>query len=199
MGGTERCRFFLGWAMKYLMAILALGLSTPAALAQPDIARDAARCQACHETAGPSAVPRLNGQSVAYIIKRLNDFHDPTSQTPHATYFMWDIATSLGAAKARALAGYFAALPPASAKPADKAAALGDAFYHGEGGCQACHGAAGEGGDAAPRLTGQHGAYLRQQLVTFGLSLRYQPAMLPHTRALSEAQTAALVAYLGGD
>jgi len=185
--------------MRYLVAILALALTGGVALAQPDIARDAARCQACHETAGPSAVPRLNGQPASYIVKRLTDFHDPTSQTPHATYFMWDIATSLGAAKARALADYFAAQPPTPAKPAGKAATQGEAFYHGEGGCQACHGPAGEGSGGAPRLAGQHRLYLQQQLVTFGLSIRVQSAMLPHTRALTEAQSAALVAYLGGD
>lgn len=187
--------------MKFILGAAFLFLSGAAALAQDDVTAAAARCQACHETSGPSAVPTLNGQRADYILLRLKEFHDPASQTPHATYFMWDIATSLGTAKAKALAAHFAALPPPAARPSGRpAAAAGDTFYHGAGNCDGCHGDQGEGGPpAAPRLAGQHGLYLRQQLESFGLSVRYQSQMVTHSLKLTPDQVSAVVAYLSGD
>jgi cytochrome c553 len=177
----------------------ALLLMVSAGPALAGAAADAAKCQACHGVRGPSMAPVLNGQRADYILLRLKEFHDPASQSPHATYFMWDMASSIGAAQAKALAAYFAALPPPGPRLNMVHAVTGDTFYHGEGGCSACHGDKGEGGkDAAPRLMGQNPDYLQRQLENFSLSVRYQPAMVHHSLRLTPQQIEALVAYLGG-
>lgn len=161
-----------------------------------EIITQATKCQSCHE-AGVSGAPRLNGQRPDYILSRLQAFHDPASQTPHATYFMWDAASEIGAAKAAMVADYFGRLDAPAASGTGPLADEGRKIY--QTACQSCHGARGEGGDAgpAPRLAGQSMAYLRAQIAAFDLGVRVHPGMMAKAEKLTPHQIDALAAFLG--
>jgi len=176
-------------------AILGFVLLALPVSAQPP---QAARCESCHGTGGAGGAPRLNGLSAYYILHRLGEFHDPASQTPHATYYMSDQASGVSASKAHALAGYFAALPITPAQPQPVLATQGKRLYE-SGSCQSCHGAEGEGKGAAPRLAGQRRDYLVQQLANLSIMSRFHPAMSANVRDLTQEQAKALAAYLGAD
>ncbi len=168
-------------------------------------AKVAATCQSCHGATGDSAsrdVPRLNGQQAAYIQSRLRDFLDPTKEDPHATKTMWGVVSNLDRASFAEIASYFASQP--ATRPSPRARSAGEGakiFAHGASGvpaCQACHGAAGQGG-SAPRLAGQHGEYLTNQLERLQLGIRYSSTMHPTLKAITDAQMKAIVAYLAND
>lgn len=169
-----------------------------------EIAVEAGRCESCHG-GGLADAPRLNGQRPDYILARLKAFHDPASQTPSATKFMFDTASNLGAAKAAAIADYFGRLEPTQPRGAGSLWEKGRLLYQAQVGgvpsCESCHGAIAGGGDKgpAPRLAGQHNLYLSRQLTSLSLAVRFHPQMAPRARALSQDDIAALVAYLGGD
>jgi cytochrome c553 len=177
-----------------------LAASTPAA---PD---QAARCEVCHGPGGDSKIsgtPRLNGQRQDYLLLRLKEFADPTRSTPHATYQMWETATSLGDRVARDITQYFSSQKPTAAAPSGALSAVGEKLYR-QGGpeipaCQQCHGAAGEGSGLAPRLAGQHAAYIEQQLSAFMLGVRVSQPMNKHAWHMSPDQFKALSAFLARD
>jgi cytochrome c553 len=193
---------------KLSIAILLACLSHAAIAAEagPDTAL-VAKCESCHGPGGASRTPetpRLNGQNRDYLLMRLKEFADPTRNTPHATYQMWERATSLGDRVAAGIAAYFAGQPPTQAAPAGALAAAGEKIYRqGVGAqvpaCQQCHGAAGEGAGVVPRLAGQHAAYLEQQLSAFMLGVRVSPQMNKHAWHLDPDQFKAISAYLARD
>lgn len=169
------------------------------ALAQPP---QAAKCEICHATGGSSGAPRLNGLSAYYILRRLGDFHDPASQSPHATYYMADQASGVSASQAHALAGHFSSLPPTPAQPGPLAVKGKLLYEFGDGyirSCASCHGVQGEGNGSAPRLAGQRRSYLVQQLANLGMMSRFHPEMSVNVRHLSPDQAKALADYLGAD
>jgi cytochrome c553 len=188
-----------------LLAVSSVQAQVPPAATMPaEIAADATRCESCHG-GGLADAPRLNGQRPDYILLRLKAFHAPAGQTANATKFMFDNASSLDAAKAAAVADYFARLeptPPRGGGPlGEKGRRLYQASSAGVPSCESCHGVVGDGGDwgPAPRLAGQHNLYLSRQLSSLSLSVRVHPQMGSRARALSQDDIAALVAYLGGD
>jgi len=171
-------------------------------------AKVTAQCQACHGAGGDSetaSVPRLNGQQKDYLEKRLNDFLDPTREDPHATAAMGNIVSSIDNASFAAIAAYYAAQTPTVAQTGAAHAAEGRRIYeHGAAAqnvpaCAACHGAAGEGSGANPRLAGQHVLYLTRQLERLRLAMRESKTMYHDIKAMTDQQIAALAAYLGKD
>lgn len=195
--------------MKYsLLGALFAGLVATAVSAAPaDTAKIVARCETCHGPKGDSKsvdVPRLNGQPVEYLVGRLWAFLNVTNQTPHATSAMWQTVTDLSDSDKRTVADYFArqappAFHPAPQTSAGKALYLNGAPKQGLASCQSCHGANGEGKGAAPRLAGQHTAYLKTQMWALNFTLRDHPAMQPNAGRLSADEIDALAAYLGTD
>jgi cytochrome c553 len=166
-----------------------------------------AKCQECHAPGGSQstpATPRLNGQDAGYLFRRLNEFLDPTSGTPRATEHMWETATKLGDRTASQLARFFADQPVTPADPKIPLATRGAKIYRlgilGDvPACQSCHGPAGEGREAAPRLAGQRGDYLEEQLSAFMLQMRVSSAMNRHAWHMEPDQFRALRAYLSND
>jgi cytochrome c553 len=164
-------------------------------------------CESCHGPQGDSKsadVPRLNGQQSAYIKLRLKQFLDPTRGSPHATYEMWERSSQLGDRITDSLSRYFAGQAATPAAPNGSLAQQGEAIYrHGAGSeipaCQSCHGAEGEGQGAVPRLAGQHGEYLIQQMNALMLTMRVSAPMNHHAWHLKPDQIAALSAYLAND
>lgn len=183
--------------MKTYAVVFSIALAL-GGMARAQVASDVARCQGCHASERPDAAPRLNGQHADYILDRLRAFHDPASQSPHATYSMWDVATSLGASDARAAALYFDSLPATPLRPVGEAAKLGRRVYA-EYGCQACHGDNGEGHGNVPRLAGQRTLYLSQQMAALSLGVRYHPVMLDKARSLTKVDMDAMAAWLGSE
>lgn len=185
-------------------AVMALAGGESFAAAPP---AEITKCQACHGADGnsiSSEIPRLNGQSWLYIANRVRSFRDVTKQSPHATYFMFDVNSSINDAVLLDLAHYFASQPPSQATPAGSLAEQGRRLYqNGDGqmvqACRGCHGPAGEGAGAAPRLNGQHAVYLRRQMENFSMLTRVNETMNPHARNMTAEQMAALVAFLARD
>ncbi|MEI9991282.1 MAG: c-type cytochrome [Rhizomicrobium sp.] len=195
--------------MRIIGAVVGACLFSTMALAATDLpAPLVAKCQACHGDGGNSptgAVPRLNGQQAAYIAKRLHDFSNLASEDPHAMKAMWPVVSDLSNDTFDALAAYYAGQPPTKSRPQGPLAALGRKIYANGATteeirpCQACHGAQGEGGAAAPRLAGQHAAYLTSQLERLRLLTRVDDTMFHNARGMSDQQIRALVAYLAAD
>ena len=190
-----------------LILMIAAVAASPVALADAGIsAKVTGSCQGCHGAGGDSpsgSVPRLNGQQAGYIATRLHDFLDPTREDPHATKTMWGVVTKLDSATFPEIAAYFASQTPTPRGGGASRALEGKRlFAHGAPGipvCQSCHGAGGEGNGSVPRLAGQHREYLTNQLQRLQLGLRFSDVMHPTLKAMSDAQAAAIVAYLGKD
>ena len=192
--------------MKVKVPIFALlvtvAAANPASGAPLDVPAAAAKCQACHNS-GNAAMPRLEGQPAPYLATRIRSFADLTRQSPHA-YFMFDVNASLSDTTLVALAKYLAAQPTVESAGGGALAEEGERLYRsgngaGISGCQACHGARGEGAGEVPRLAGQRAAYLREQLEDFSMITRVHDTMNPHARNMTEDQINALVAFLSRD
>src|SRR5579883_2905428 len=142
-------------------------------------------CSTCHGAEGNSrigTVPRLNGQSATYLRARLESFRYPIKESPRAIHFMGIMGADLTSEVIDSLAGFYASqLPPGVPVKPNK---LGAAIYR-KGAkdipaCRECHGQAGEGSNSAPRLAGQHRAYLALQLQAFANAARISDPMTHH-------------------
>ena len=192
---------------KKLALVLTTGLVITAGgvfAAEPP--QELAKCQTCHGADGNGAsadMPRLNGQPWPFLANRVRSFRYPTQQTPHATFFMMDVNSSVSNTTLVSLAKYFAAQPLAVASPGGSLAEQGRKLYQTADGnlpsCQSCHGSAGEGHDSIPRLNGQHAVYLRKQLESFSMLARVNQTMNPHIRNMTAERIASLVAFLSKD
>jgi len=177
--------------MKNTYLLLAvLGAALLAGCANPTRSRDLANagvtaetlaqqvCSNCHGANGNSVspnFPNLAGQTKPYLAAQLRGFKERTRRDPAAVAYMWGLARSLTDAQIESLAAYYAALP-ARVQPAAAAVASVDAgreiYAHGVSGstapaCASCHGADGQGTEAAPRIAGQHATYVARQLVIY--------------------------------
>lgn len=164
-----------------------------------------ARCETCHGPGGNSAsgtVPRLNGQHVEYIKRRLNELQDPTREDPHATRAMGRIVHEYNTATLATVETYFSNQSPSQPSGSGARAAEGmKIFLMGAAAqnippCQTCHGDHAEGNGEIPRLAGQHAIYLSNQLQRLRLSMRESPTMYHPTRAMTDAQIESIVAFL---
>ena len=191
-------------AMAALLAVPPMG---PAASAELTAASPLVKeCQSCHGPRGDSRnadVPRLNGQQRDYLATRLKAFLDPARKLTHGgRMMMWNRPIADG--DVAELADYFSRQLPTPRAGYGTLADAGDAiFHHGAGpaipACAACHGQNGQGLGAAPRIAGQHGAYLTSSLKSFMVKSRIGAPMNRHTWDMTLSQVWALSAYLSGD
>ncbi len=191
-----------------IAAALVLGAALGSARAEPDAKAIAAGvCSACHGPQGRSispVFPRLAGQQPAYTVLQLQAFRGHVRGDPNAQAYMWGMSSQLSDETIQALADYYAAQKPAQ-EPAGNAGPLlaeGAQIYiqgiaaQSVPACASCHGAAGEGAGAFPRLAGQHADYLIGQLVGFQSGVRSNaPIMLNVVRTLSPEQMRAVSVY----
>lgn len=168
--------------MNKSVAVLGLVLAqlcNPAWAAEAGKALFEQRCVACHVGTGAGnealKAPNLTGLSQAYIQRQLTHFNkglrgdDPKDAEGQ---MMRAVASGLKDDEIKQLSEYIALLPRQPAPKSDKPAGFaGRGLYSG---CTSCHGAQAEGFDelGAPRLAGQHGWYLKAQLVKFRAGLR---------------------------
>jgi cytochrome c553 len=171
-----------------VLAILAAGLV--AGCANPSRSRDLANpkvpaqvlaqqvCSNCHGVAGTSVspnFPNLAAQTPAYIVGQLKEFKSHGREDPAGFEYMWGISRSLTDEQIDGLAASFSSQTP-SHRPAEadpNLAAAGKAIFTGGlpaknvPACMSCHGNAGQGNDAFPRLASQHVDYIVKQLIVF--------------------------------
>ena len=191
----------MGWVF-----ILGCSASGPA-LAQTDGEKAAAallesNCKACHGETGDSpsdTVPRLNGQRAEYLRNRLESFRYPIRESPRMIHDMGHLSPRLTNKTIAELAKFYAAQTP-NPQGGDlnkEGAALYRMGAKDIPACRACHGEQGEGRGAAPRLAGQHKAYLGMQLQGFAMATRIADPMNHHVWVMTPKQREAVAAYFG--
>ena len=161
--------------MKFWIGIALMGMGVLAgALARAEPAQLVRQlCASCHgaDGKGPGPAPRLAGQQAGYIEQQWQVFrlHQRADGGAHDAA----MAALKSEGDIKALAAYFAAQPPAPARPAggDPALLATGRKLYAEGNlavgtppCFSCHGDRGEGGSAAPRLAGQLPDYLARRM-----------------------------------
>jgi cytochrome c553 len=187
--------------------LLILGFIGPASAWDGDN-HSVQNCTWCH---GPSAqgymvAPRLAGQRPLYLESQIKSFREHTRDAPFSKQYMWGAVAALGPQDARALAAYFASLPPRPANDGDRnAAAQGRTIYM-EGipdanvaACYACHGPNAEGVREIPRLGGLAYGYLKTRLEQWGQGYHSSGAESPMpivARQLGPNEIEALASYL---
>ena len=124
-------------------------------------------CFSCHGLDGAGdgvSVPRLAGLDAGYLQKQLADYAEGRRADP----VMSPIARWLDDADQRAVAAWYAAMPPPSSTPGRAAPPdiyLTGAPARGVAACADCHGADGQGlGAGNPAISGQPAAYTLEQL-----------------------------------
>jgi cytochrome c553 len=167
--------------------------------------RFVSQCEPCHGERGQgsrTAAPSLAGQPSFYAITQLFLFRGGRRANPEMTAvardFSDDDLRGFADAIGRLPAPGLAAAPDAIRSEADsqrwaRGRQLALTFH-----CNACHGAAFEGGKQTPRLAGQREDYLLRALVEFraGKRLGYTNAMAEALVGLDPTQLADLAFYL---
>jgi len=171
-------------AVAAAVALAAAGCSNPSRsrdIANPNVsALTLAQqvCSNCHGVTGVSTspiFPHLAAQTPAYIESQLREFRSHDRSDPAGFEYMWGLSRGFTDAQIAGLADYYSHQAPARTAPLSNAGwiAAGEKIFK-EGvadknvpPCMACHGAAGQGNEAFPRLAGQHMDYVVKQLVVF--------------------------------
>jgi cytochrome c553 len=172
--------------MKHVCLVLSLlvAVGAPTIAAAADAARGKAlyaACVACHGESGAGnealQAPALAGLDAAYLERQLHNFRAGirgADAADTAGAQMRASAALLADAGAIAdVAAHIAALAPAVSPPVAGADLRNGSNYY-QASCGACHGGRAEGNAAlfAPRLAGQHTAYLKRQYLNFREGLR---------------------------
>jgi cytochrome c553 len=180
-------------------ACAVLGLSPAAARAQT-IEEKAQICSACHGESGvpqDKATPVIAGQHQGYLYLQLRDYKLGT----RANEVMAPIAQALERDEMMTLAEYFSKQPwPNLRQPSANAQETATALRANAAiGCTGCHLGEYQGDGTQPRLAGQSKEYLAQSMLDFRTRARANnPGMTDLMRATSEAEIAAMAAYLAG-
>jgi cytochrome c553 len=164
------------------------------------------QCAYCHGLDGNSPMPRfprLAGQNASYLRKQLADFkHGRRTNDDGA---MSGIADALSDAEVEKIVLHYAAQSLRAGSPdveGDAAAAGRRLYFNGRraiAACATCHGTQAPVLSGAPRLMGQHGAYLAKQLQDFRRGARRNDAggvMHRVAKSLADSEIRALVAFL---
>ena len=116
---------------------------------------------------------------------------------------MWGIAGNMDDNMIAAVAGYYAAQPPAAGRPGDPALiAKGKQLFE-QGvversipACATCHGADAAGVADFPRLAGQHAKYVVKQLEYIQSLVRKAPVMHGIVKDITPAEMRAVATYV---
>ena len=165
-------------------------------------------CAACHGQDGNSAAasfPKIAGLGEKYILKQLKEFKSGARDNA----IMKGQVAALSDTQMADLAAYFAGNKRTVGYANKDQVALGEKIYRagnlatGVPACLACHGPNGAGMEAAgfPALGGQHGDYIKAQLVSFQEDKRVNDAsavMRDIAGRMSNKEVAAVSAYIQG-
>lgn len=163
-------------------------------------------CANCHGEEGRSVAPtfpQLAAQNKEYLEAQLHAFRDRSRADPHAQAYMWGMASQLTDANIKALAAYYASLPPEQGTTQDPAEVAAGKEIYTEGiasekvpACVSCHGAKAEGNAVIPRLAGQHREYLARQILAFKTNLRANDIMHSNVEHITDDQVRQVSAFL---
>jgi cytochrome c553 len=156
----------------------------------------AAVCANCHGDGGNSTrpdVPNLAGQNSAYLIEQMRRFADGSRRNE----FMEGMIKAMSIDEKIGMAMFYSA-QAVTTRPVANAAlvAQGEAYYQKV--CFRCHGTDGHGNDKIARIAGQQTGYLATTLKRYraGSGERIEPAMADSTRALTDVNIDAIVAFV---
>jgi len=186
------------------LALAATGAQAADAARVQDIVTG--ECFICHGADGESSspvFPRLAGQHSSYIARQLADYKSGRRKSTT----MQPMVDDLGPADFKSLGEYFASRPT-HIHPVEDAELAGMGRYifnrgnsfSGVAACASCHGAAGHGTEALPRLAGQHAQYTENQLKQYTKRERTNDNAVMHAVAskLTELEIKAVAAYISG-
>ncbi|MBI5927503.1 MAG: cytochrome c4 [Aquabacterium sp.] len=198
------------------LATVALSLSGVAhssetkAAAKPDLAAGEAKattvCAACHAADGSRGMPtypNLQGQHPEYLVKQLTEFKEGKRKNA----IMNGMAAALTPEDMRNVSAFYATKAAKAGTAKNPAlVAAGERIYRGGiakksvPACAGCHSPNGAGIPAQyPRLAGQHGDYIKAQLVAFRQGERTNNAQMISIAAnLSDKEIEALADYIAG-
>ena len=157
--------------------------STTAAPTSADVAAGKAlveqQCKGCHGLDGHGiapGIPNLAGQSYRYLVAALSEYRQ--GQRIHAAVKI--MAENLSEAGERAVAAYYASLPPVAPAPGARAEIFSP-YDHGKELAQACTQCHGENGNSAipgtPSLSGQQPGYFVAAIQEYLAGARETPPM----------------------
>ncbi|HSW83905.1 MAG TPA: c-type cytochrome, partial [Usitatibacter sp.] len=163
-------------------------------------------CSTCHGPRGISTSPEfpiLAAQRRGYLEAQLEAFRSHTRSEKIAHDFMWGIAGGLDDKMIGAVAGFYAAQPPAPGRPSDPAlVAKGKQLFdqgvadRGIPACASCHGPDATGLADFPRLAGQHAKYVVKQLEYIQSLVRSAPVMHGIIKDITPDEMRAVAAYV---
>jgi cytochrome c553 len=163
-------------------------------------------CSTCHGPRGISTSPEfpiLAAQRRGYLEAQLEAFRSHARSEKIAHDFMWGIAGGLDDKMIGAVADFYAAQPPAPARPGDPAlVAKGKQLFdqgvadRGIPACASCHGPDATGLADFPRLAGQHAKYVVKQLEYIQSLVRSAPVMHGIIKGITPDEMRAVAAYV---
>lgn len=204
--------------MKSPLIALLLALASVNVQAAGDAAagqQKAAVCAACHGADGNSLVetfPRIAGQHDSYLLKQLTEIKQGAASNGEKGRMvaeMMAIVAPLSEQDLADLAAFYASQKAVEGTTPENVVAAGAALYRGGDikrgipACLACHGPRGVGHSLAkyPRISGQHPAYIKGQLLKFRSGERNNDPngmMRDIAAKLTDAEIELLAQYLGG-
>lgn len=159
-------------------------------------AKVASFCANCHGEGGNSAnpdTPNLAGQNTSYLLEQVRQFADGRRRN----LFMEGLIKALSVEEKMGVVLHYARQEVIFKPPSNAAlAAKGQEYYSKI--CFRCHGDQGRGDDRIARIAGQQPGYLTLTLKRYrdGSAVRSDPLMAANTKTMSDADVAAVVAYV---
>lgn len=159
-------------------------------------AKVASFCANCHGEGGNSAnpdTPNLAGQNTAFLLEQVRQFADGRRKN----IFMEGMIKALSPEEKLGVVLYYAQQEVAI-KPVTNAALVAKGQEYFNKICFRCHGENGRGNEKIARIAGQQSGYLTTTLKRYrdGSSLRADPLMAANTKTMTDADIAAVVAYV---
>ena len=159
-------------------------------------AKVASFCGNCHGEGGNSPVPEtpnLAGQNTSYVLEQLRQFADGRRKN----LFMEGMIRALNADEKVGVVLHYASKEVSFKPPVDAALANKGQEYYSKI-CFRCHGDQGRGNEKIARIAGQQPGYLAITLKRYrdGSAVRNDPLMAANTKTMTDADIAAVVAYV---
>ncbi|QEY23604.1 c-type cytochrome [Neisseria animalis] len=202
------------------LTLLALALTAGAVSAAPKADINKGKeiattiCAACHAADGNSGIamyPKIAGQHAAYTYQQTLDIKDG-KRTNGSAAAMKPMVMSLSEQDIRDVSAYYAKqqAKPGEANPKEDVE-LGAKIYRGGiaeqkiPACMSCHGPAGAGMPAGgtelsgyPRLSGQHKAYIVEQMKAYKAGQRSNTIMADIAKRMSDEEVNAVANFIQG-
>jgi cytochrome c553 len=156
----------------------------------------AAVCANCHGQGGNSSksgIPNLAGQNPAYLLEQLRQFAEGRRRNE----FMEGLIKVLSPAEKIGVAIFFSGQKVIH-KPSTNPALVSQGMAYYSKTCWRCHGDLGHGNEKVARIAGQQADYLTLTLRRYrqGSNIRTEPLMAASTQLMTDADMAAVVAYV---